>query len=193
MIIEHIKASDLKTSQWSGGTTTQLAIYPKDAEYIKRNFLFRISTATVEAEESVFTKLPGVSRKLMILDGEIKIEHKDHYSKNLKKFEQDSFEGDWDTKSYGKATDFNLMTNGDTNGMIEALSLDNSKDFILNLDHNFYGIYIYSGEITVLDKNKAIDAHKGDIILIQQDIENEKIGLSSQQNSEIIITKVDLN
>lgn len=66
MIIEHIKASDLITNNWSGGTTTQLAIYPKDAEYKKRNFLFRISTATVETKESEFTKLPGVSRKLIL-------------------------------------------------------------------------------------------------------------------------------
>lgn len=35
MIVEHIKASNLGTNNWSGGTTTQLAIYPKNAEYKK--------------------------------------------------------------------------------------------------------------------------------------------------------------
>jgi environmental stress-induced protein Ves len=70
MTIEHYKNSDLIINNWSGGITTQLAIYPKDANYKKQNFQFRISTATVEIEESVFTKLPGVSRKLMILNGE---------------------------------------------------------------------------------------------------------------------------
>ena len=126
MKIEHIKASDLITSQWSGGTTTQLAIYPQNAEYKERNFQFRISTATVEAEESTFTKLPGVSRKLMILDGEIRIEHSDHHSKTLKKFEQDEFSGDWDTISFGKATDFNLMTISNAFGDIEAIPLEDS-------------------------------------------------------------------
>lgn len=193
MIIEHIKASDLETIQWSGGTTTQLAIYPKEATYQDRNFLFRISTATVESEESTFTKLPEVSRKIMILDGKIKIEHQNHYSKILKKFEQDSFEGNWDTKSYGKAIDFNLMTKGNTNGTIEAISLANSKDFMLNINHDFYGIYIYSGEIRLLCENKGIVAHKGDVILIQPENKYEKIELSSQQNSEIVITKVNLD
>ena len=125
MIIKHIKASDLITTKWSGGTTTQLAIYPQDADYKKQNFQFRISTAMIEAKESTFTKLPGISRKLMILDGEIKIEHQNQYSKILKKFEQDSFEGDWDTKRYGKATDFNLMTTGSAKGEIEAVILNN--------------------------------------------------------------------
>ncbi|MCK5028254.1 MAG: HutD family protein [Bacteroidales bacterium] len=130
MITEHIKASDLNTNKWSGGTTTQLAIYPKDADYKKLNFQFRISTATVEVEESTFTKLPGIYRKLMILDGEIRIEHKDRYTQTLKKFEQDSFEGNWNTKSFGKAVDFNLMTKGNTKGEIESLIIKNKFTLI---------------------------------------------------------------
>lgn len=58
--IKVITKEQQKTSTWSGGTTTQLAIYPEDADYGKRNFTWRLSSATVEAEESVFTSLPGI-------------------------------------------------------------------------------------------------------------------------------------
>jgi len=60
--VKLITKEQQKTSKWSGGTTTQLAIYPEDADYGKRNFTWRLSTATVEAAESVFTSLPGIDR-----------------------------------------------------------------------------------------------------------------------------------
>ena len=47
----------------------------------------------------------------MILDGTLKLEHTGRYkTKILHKFETDSLIGDWETKGYGKVTDFNLMT-----------------------------------------------------------------------------------
>lgn len=60
-----------KKTNWSGGDTTELYIYPEDSRYQKRDFLFRLSSATVNLEKSAFTKLDGVSRKLMLLSGEI--------------------------------------------------------------------------------------------------------------------------
>lgn len=190
MRIEHFKASDQITNNWSGGTTTQLAIYPKDADYKKRNFLFRISTASVESEESVFTKLPGVSRKLMILDGEIKIEHKDHYSKTIKKFEQDEFSGDWETKSYGKAIDFNLMTTAEVTGDIEAITLVDSKTFILNKLVNCYGFHIYSGSIELFINNKTFEVNTGDIIMMFPEDSETEIKILPAIKSELIKSEI---
>jgi environmental stress-induced protein Ves len=193
MKIEHIKSSELITNKWSGGTTTQLAIYPKEATYQERNFLFRISTATVESEESMFTKLPGVSRKIMILDGEIKIEHQNHYSKILKKFEQDSFEGDWDTKSFGKAIDFNLMTTGNTQGIIEAFSLNNSIELSLDSRVDFYIFYIYSGNVNFSIDNKKTFVNQGDLIQIYSENKANNLKLSTIKACEIILAKIRLN
>ncbi|MBI9052674.1 MAG: HutD family protein [Bacteroidales bacterium] len=193
MIIEHIKAADLKTNNWSGGTTTQLVIYPKDSDYKKQNFLFRLSTARVECEESTFTKLCGISRKLMILDGEIKIEHKNHHSKTLKKFEQDSFEGDWNTKSYGKAVDFNLMTKGNTKGKIESLVIKNKKKISINSDFNFYGLYVYSGEIKILVNSKEIRLLKGDFLSINCGKTKNEIEITTDNLTEIILTQIRFN
>jgi len=193
MKIEHIKTSDLETNTWSGGTTTQLAIYPKNADYKMQNFLFRISTASVECEESTFTKLPGISRKLMILDGEIKIEHKNHHSKIIKKFEQDKFLGDWNTKSYGKAIDFNLMTKENTTGEIEAITLNESIDINLKSSTDCYGFYLYSGKTKMIINNNVLNINNGDFVLIFPEKEESVLNLKTSLKSEIILSKIRFN
>ena len=52
-----LTAKDFETSRWAGGITTQLAIGPAGAQYPNRDFLWRISSAQVELEHSVFTNL----------------------------------------------------------------------------------------------------------------------------------------
>jgi len=190
METKHIKASELKTNKWFGGTTTQLAIYPKDAEYKERNFQFRISTATVDTKESTFTQLLGVSRKLMILDGEIKIEHKNQYTKILKKFDQDEFSGNWDTKSYGKATDFNVMTTGNTSGTLESLQLKTDEKFVVenNKRSDFMVIYVYTGCV----KFNTDIIEKGDVLIIKSDKTIKPFLIESKSTSEIIITRISL-
>lgn len=69
------KAEDFVTSKWSGGSTTELYIYPPQAVYREGNFKCRISSATVEVEKSDFTSLPGVKRYLSIFFGELKMLH----------------------------------------------------------------------------------------------------------------------
>ena len=125
--IKIIKKDKLSTSKWSGGTTTQLYIYPEDELYENRNFIFRISSAKVDLEESTFTKLPNIKRRIMILDGKLKLIHENHHSVTLEKFQQDTFYGHWNTKSYGKVIDFNLMLNENADGFIEHINLENEK------------------------------------------------------------------
>ena len=99
------------TTNWSGGTTSQLFIFPEDAVFAQKNFDFRISTATIEAEESTFTPLPNYNRLLANLEGNLEIIHQGKYSKKLQKFENDRFHGSWQTSSKGKARDFNVIFN----------------------------------------------------------------------------------
>lgn len=63
-MIRIIPESEFKTTEWSGGKTTELFIWPKGASYPERRFEARISTATVDIDESTFTSLPGVKRFL---------------------------------------------------------------------------------------------------------------------------------
>ncbi|MDR1048301.1 MAG: HutD family protein, partial [Synergistaceae bacterium] len=58
------KRASLRVAAWSGGSTTELFIYPGDADLAKRNFELRVSSATVEAEESLFSSFAGYVRHI---------------------------------------------------------------------------------------------------------------------------------
>lgn len=98
-----------RTSAWSGGTTTELAIFPPTGRYAERDFHWRLSTAVVTITESTFTSLPAYHRLLMVLTGEMRLEHTGQHSATLHPFEQDSFSGAWQTRCTGTGRDFNLM------------------------------------------------------------------------------------
>lgn len=117
-----VRKEELPSGRWSGGTTTELAIWPPEAVYAERNFVWRVSSARVEAEESDFTPLPGVERCLMILEGTLHLVHEGHYEATLGPFEQDNFSGDWRTHSRGAVTDFNLMTTC-AEGRVQAVEI----------------------------------------------------------------------
>lgn len=118
-----IRKGDLVSAEWSGGVTTQLAIYPEGASYATRDFAWRVSTATVEAESSEFTLLPGVARILMVLEGEMRLVHDGVREVALGRFGQDSFDGGSHTESFGRVRDFNLMMGEGCTGSVEALEL----------------------------------------------------------------------
>ncbi len=149
---------DFKVGTWKGGSTTELYIFPQTANYKDLNFEIRISSAKVELPESIFTPLPNVNRQLMILDGQIKITHKDHYSKILSPFDVDTFQGDWQTTSEGICTDFNVMTMGNRKSELWAAELtENQKENITvcpNENEKFF-VYLFSGQLSVHIKDKS--------------------------------------
>lgn len=153
-----VKKSQYRTSQWSGGTTTELLIYPDGSSYSERTFKWRLSSAKVEAPESVFTSLPGITRHIMVTEGQIILEHENHYKKVLDTFQQDCFMGDWETVSRGKATDFNLMLAQGFSGSLEVCSLKAGEQVDINLGKEkkvtnvFYAL---NGDLLVeIDKNR---------------------------------------
>ncbi len=99
------------TTIWSGGKTTELFIYPEKSPYSERKFDFRISTATIEIENSDFTPLPSYHRVLAILEGNLELSHQGKYTKQLQTFESDAFHGSWKTSSKGKVRDLNVIYN----------------------------------------------------------------------------------
>ena len=75
MRILHLTKQDYKVSQWSGGTTTEVFIWPEGSNYATREFGLRISSATVDLPESDFTPLPGVMRYIVPLQGSFTLTH----------------------------------------------------------------------------------------------------------------------
>ena len=113
MNILHLTTADFRTSTWSGGTTTELFLFPADGSYADRNFQLRISSATVDLEESDFTALSGVLRYITPLQGSFALTHPGSAPVVLGSLADPyRFSGEIPTHCVGKATDFNLMLKG---------------------------------------------------------------------------------
>ncbi len=100
------------SSTWSGGGTTQLCLLPAGASYAERNFDLRISSATVEIEESVFSDLRGYSRIIAPLEGSFDLQHPDrkglqHF--HLERYQLHAFDGGEKTLCRGRGRDFNVI------------------------------------------------------------------------------------
>lgn len=108
-IWEKRNPEDYVCSVWSGGTTTQLLIAPEGAHYAARDFLWRVSSATVELDESDFTPLPEYERLIATLRGGITLTHNGGTPICLQPYEVHAFSGGDRTHSTGRCTDFNLM------------------------------------------------------------------------------------
>ncbi len=161
-----IDACHQNFSRWSGGTTTQLAIFPPQAVYAQRNFLWRISSAVVELPESDFTPLPDYDRILMILDGELTLSHDGGEEYTLRALEQTSFDGASRTVSRGQVTDFNLMMRKDRcTGRVEAKKLGENAVWSVPLSGGFdkHLLYCVEGEAQIA----AFKLFKGDALLIE--------------------------
>ncbi len=129
----------------------------------------------------------------MILEGSLKIEHTGKYSKMLQKFETDSFEGDWETKGFGKVTDFNLMTTGKLQGTIHGTSLkkDETIQFHSFLRSQFIGLYVLKGNLEVLHGRLAHIGNKGDFIVMTGEDVKEMIAYAKEK-SEFAIARIIL-
>ena len=145
------KKEQQKESRWSGGTTLELAIFPEEAVYLDRDFLWRLSTANSDLEESSFTKLPDYDRILMVLEGDVVLAHGDQRSAHLGEGEQDQFDGAVKTRCYGKLIrDYNLIYRKGCLGRMElkklrdkAAAIDMSPEAVDSVCS--YGIFCLDG------------------------------------------------
>lgn len=106
-----IPEEEFISSEWSGGVTTELFIWPEGSSYRERRFRARISTAVCQLEESHFTPLPGVRRFLTPLcpGFELTVNGK---KKLLPHGEVLEFSGGDDVTCRGSGRDLNLMLKG---------------------------------------------------------------------------------
>lgn len=135
-MLRKLTEADYSISGWSGGTTAQIAIFPPEAKYADRDFLWRVSSATVELEESDFTPLPDYERLIATLEGEIVLTHNGGAPLTLRPYEVHGFSGADATHSRGRCRDFNLMLRrGRAAGTMEALRLTETSIFSCSADN----------------------------------------------------------
>lgn len=188
MKTELIKSTNTKTISWANGTSTELFIFPENGDFLTRDFLFRISTATVEAEESVFSFFEGIQRTLMILEGNLTLDHVGRYTKKLNTFDQDSFFGEWETKSKGKVKDFNLMCKIGANGTVHHYALSTNEKIYLGLKGDFNFIYVQEGQFECRGEIIA----SSDTLKVEREFENE-IEITSIERGDLIFVEVHLD
>ena len=88
-----ISADQMTASRWSGGTTTEIAIAPQGAVYGERTFAWRVSSASVELEQSAFTPLPAYHRIISTIRGEVTLTHDGGTPVHLAPYEVHHFDG----------------------------------------------------------------------------------------------------
>lgn len=185
----HRKGAELSSTKWAGGETNELIIYPFDASYADRNFIFRISTAKVKVPNSTFTSLSGFQRSLMVLNGHLILNHEGHHSAELHPFDVNVFRGEWKTTSQGIATDFNVMTSDLATHKItyqtgmrgEAIQFLTQNNTIWN------AIYILSGALEFSSSGSLAVA--GDFLLFKPE-PLEELAFALKENSTWVLVTI---
>lgn len=213
MRLQKISNEMQKKTYWTSGVSTEIFLYPEYGNYEKRDFIWRVSTATVTEEISNFTVLGGTKRWIMPLDAQMKLKHSNNlksiFEITLKPFQSHSFQGDWNTTCIGKAKDFNLMLNESAHGMIKHSKLMRYEpkkisqifmeafDTRLSMQYSRLTIGIYAYDGTCLLDNKPI--HSSEMMMVHlnhKDVDSAKeLTLSNvdSENMNIILTVVSYN
>ena len=119
-----IKKEDFITTKWAGGETTQLLIYPEDAMFSDKDFLWRISSASFTTTESKFSDFSGYERYILPLQGKLSLSHEGLYNRELDKYEVDYFNGSWNTFSENTidCLDYNFIIKSGNIGKLQILN-----------------------------------------------------------------------
>lgn len=167
--ITRLSAENYAKSQWSGGSTTQMAIEPAGAVYAERDFLWRLSSATVELEESLFTALPDYDRLIATLSAPIELSHNGGERFVLEPYAVHAFDGGAETRSWGQCVDFNLMLRkGVAAGT--ARCVRGGESFAPQGDVSAEGhvLYLYcvQGPVRLVYGEESVDLSAGDCAVV---------------------------
>ena len=168
----HLTPAGYAVSRWSGGTTTQLALAPPESSYAARDFLWRVSTATVEDGESVFTPLPDYDRWLMTLEGPLVLRHGQDPAFRLEPFQPYAFDGGRPTESRGRCRDFNLMLRkGRCRGGMRAARFFEAGEAVLppGGPRRTLLVYCFSGGGQAAVEGEALLLRAGESLLAEGD------------------------
>ena len=181
------------TSKWSGGSTTELFISPENGNYATLDFELRISLAKVEVKKSIFTPLIGVERKLMVIDGQIILNHENYHNSTLKKFDVDSFNGKWNTNCIGISTNFNVMSKGALKTSLYGVKMRPKDKIDIRFEEKWQTVFIYviQGKLEIEIKQKKIALERGSLFQVNRTLKSF-FNINSKNGCEIAVTKTSL-
>lgn len=170
-----------KYEDWSGGTTTELLIYPFEATAEKKDFEIRISVATVDVEESDFTPFEGYKRTLTMLQGGHELSINGEEFDKVSRLKPVHFSGLAKVKSKGKATNFNVISRSDITHSVKVIHFANKEKLRVKaakFNRAFY--YVAEGAVKIdgqrlkkkdsfIMKDKSYVVADGNAVLIRVD------------------------
>lgn len=159
--IEKLPAGAFNISRWSGGTTTELFIWPHGASYAERRFGIRISTATVDIAESTFTKLPGVTRYIAPLGDGFTLKIGQNEPEFIPHAAVKRFDGGEDVTCAGAGRDLNLMLSGAAG---ELIMIKPNERHIVRQAEFLFAYAVQDCRISVNGTNT--DAERGEFLRI---------------------------
>ena len=174
-----LRAKDFQVSDWSGGKTKQLYLSPPTGHYGKRDFDYRLSTATVELTESQFSDLSGFHRILMSLDHTLHLHNASRQEKTVPApFTPYIFEGSDSITSRGTCTDFNLIYSDHYQGQMIAIS-DGQE---LSRDEEIQFIYAL-GDLTVTGTDlPALNLEAEQLLIVEQETQATELQIMFSSN-----------
>lgn len=127
-----ISKEDFLTTKWSGGETTQLAIYPEDEMFSNKEFLWRVSSATFTSKESNFSDFSSYHRYILPIEGKLNLFHKGLYNRVLDKYEVEYFDGSWTTFSTNTldCRDYNFIVKSGNDAKMQILKNRDEYSFM---------------------------------------------------------------
>ena len=193
MHMEYIPKQAQKTTEWSGGTTTELYLYPPEGDYAARAFTFRLSTAVCRDETAVFTPLKDTKRILMVLSGGVSLLHEKKEPVTLSVGAQDTFDGGIKTTSYGTCTDYNLMLRKKAAGELALKTLSAGERIVLLPESDFIGIYLFSGKGFLYAPGRDLLLRQRDFCMLQKEGKDDKeaVILSILEDSTVVLSKIN--
>ncbi|HEL9633851.1 TPA: HutD family protein [Streptococcus suis] len=168
-----LKTSDYQEASWSGGRTTQLYLFPAQSSYGERNFQFRLSTASMDTEQSTFTSLPSYHRILLSLDQTIVLQDMNSGEQvTMVPYKIHRFEGEQSIQCVGKAQDFNIIFDDSIQADLQVMDenkwgVECEGDFqfiyaLVNLDFHIEGWgsgHLAAKELLVVETNELPPLH----------------------------------
>ena len=167
-----LRANDFQVSDWSGGKTKQLYLSPPTGHYGKRDFDYRLSTATVELAESQFSDLSGFHRILMSLDHTLHLHNASRQEETvLAPFTPYFFEGSDSITSRGTCTDFNLIYSDHYQGQMLAIS-DREE---LSQDEAIQFIYALSDLMVTGTGLPSLNLETGQLLIVEKETQETEL------------------
>ena len=174
-----LRANDFQVSDWSGGKTKQLYLSPPTGHYGKREFDYRLSTATVEVAESEFSDLSGFHRILMSLDHPLRLLNASRQEETvLDPFTPYFFEGSDSITSRGTCTDFNLIYSDHYQGQMIAVS--NKQELIRDEEIQF--IYALTNLTVIGDNFPPLDIEEGNFLIVEKETQETELQIMFSSN-----------